>query len=79
MFGYGTALMEAKEEINKELEAKLKRLEEDIANVIEHNNRLRGVLHNLRTEERMTLEWLCECTRREERTGPQVLCRDLLE
>ncbi|AHL30122.1 uncharacterized protein Eint_061385 [Encephalitozoon intestinalis ATCC 50506] len=53
--------MESREEINKELETKLKKLEEDIANVIEYNHKLKEMMESLKVEERLTLEWLLDC------------------
>ncbi|KAG5860139.1 hypothetical protein KMI_03g05910 [Encephalitozoon hellem] len=53
--------MESIEEINKELEIKLKRLEEDIISVMEYNNKLKEMLEALKAEERLTLEWLLDC------------------
>lgn len=50
--------MNVLEEINKDLEAKAKKLEEDIVSAVEYNNRLREELEALRREERLTLSWL---------------------
>ena len=71
--------MESREEINKELESKLKRLEDDITSVIEYNSKLRAVLENVRREEAMTLDWLCECRRRDERTAAAAHPEDAVE
>lgn len=46
------------EEINRELETKVKKLEEEILNVVEYNNRLKSELRELKREERLTLTWL---------------------
>ncbi|CCI73950.1 ECU06_1425 [Encephalitozoon cuniculi GB-M1] len=53
--------MESTEEINKELENKLRKLEEDIMHVIEYNNKLKEMMEGLKVEERLTLEWLLDC------------------
>lgn len=52
--------MNALEEINKDLEAKAKKLEEDIVSVIEYNNGLRNELEELRREKELTLAWLMD-------------------
>lgn len=51
------------EEINRRLEEKAKALEDEILQTVEHNNRLRCELDELRREEHLTLAWLASCSK----------------
>lgn len=68
--GPGYPFMESTEEINKELEGKLKKLEEDVINVMEYNNKLKEVMEGLKAEERLTLEWLLDYLNNSKRLLP---------
>jgi regulator of replication initiation timing len=55
--------MNVSEEAIKDLELYMKKMEEEIATVVEYNKRLRSEQENLKQHERLTLTWLCAYTR----------------